>query len=114
MALHLFSSLTLTPWTPADVPDWATLRRWLIDCHVGSVENQLARLVLERLNWGTNGQGRLVLNSDFHLKMALLVAEACTQHLKGKAIAGLFTDGSKQVSLLTVKIFVSWRLKWIE
>ena len=40
---------------------------------------------------------RLFLDEEVHFRMALLIAEACTVHLKGKAISGLFTDGSKQV-----------------
>jgi len=47
----LFRGLPLHQWQPTDV-DIEILRRWLISSELKSVENQLARMIIERMNWG--------------------------------------------------------------
>jgi len=47
----LFRGLPLHQWQPTDI-DIEILRRWLISSELKSVENQLARMIIERMNWG--------------------------------------------------------------
>ena len=56
MALHLFNALPLSQWVPMDATDWVTLRHWILEFASTSIENQLARLIIEHLNWGTAEQ----------------------------------------------------------
>jgi len=43
--------LPLHQWQPTDA-DVEILRRWLISSELKSVENHLARLIIDRMNWG--------------------------------------------------------------
>jgi len=49
----LFGGLPLDLWRPTDA-DIETVRRWLINSELKSVENQLARLIVAGMNWGVD------------------------------------------------------------
>ncbi|CAG5120166.1 unnamed protein product, partial [Candidula unifasciata] len=58
MALYLFSDLPLSIWQPSD-PDMLILRQWLFNHDLSSVENQLARIILAKINWDVFEQGTM-------------------------------------------------------
>jgi len=47
----LFRGLPLHQWQPTDA-DMELLRRWLISSELKSVENHLARIIIDCMNWG--------------------------------------------------------------
>ena len=47
---YLYHGLPLHLWIPSDA-DSVVLRCWLIDHDIRSAENQLARILIEQLNW---------------------------------------------------------------
>jgi len=49
----LFGGLPLDLWRPTDA-DIETVRRWLMNSELKSVENQLARLIVAGMNWGVD------------------------------------------------------------
>ena len=52
MGLYLFSGLPLDNWLPSD-PYLTIVRQWLLNSDLGSSTNQLAQLILGKINWGT-------------------------------------------------------------
>ena len=57
VSLYLFKELPIHLWRPLE-SDVATLREWILQRDLTSPENLLARLVLEKMNWGFNKQVR--------------------------------------------------------
>ena len=55
MSIYLCSELPLYLWLPS-LSDMSLLREWLLNHAPDSTENQLARLILSKLNWGFNEQ----------------------------------------------------------
>lgn len=73
MALYLFRALPLELWEPS--PDDITcVSHWLLFTPVASVENQLARIVLSKLNWGENTFGiQLFLPLELHRRVSSIL-----------------------------------------
>lgn len=99
VALYLFKELPLNLWQPCPV-EICVIGSWLLQHPLSAVENRLACVILEGLNWGYTKDGRLVLPSSLHSEVALLVAEAYQKYLTDKAYTGLISEGIKQVSYL--------------
>ena len=76
-----------------------TLRKWILDSEINSVENQLGRLVVEDMNWGEESSDgpTLFLSLSLHQQMAALVMDSYCKHLTGKNVGRLFIDGQKPV-----------------
>ncbi len=51
MSLYLFKELPLHLWTPARA-EVGLIRDWLLNFSLTAVENRLACIILEGLNWG--------------------------------------------------------------
>lgn len=51
MSLYLFKELPLHLWSP-NVDEVGVIRSWLLDYGLSAVENKLACIILEGLNWG--------------------------------------------------------------
>ncbi|KAE8292255.1 Ectopic P granules protein 5-like protein [Larimichthys crocea] len=78
-----------------------TLLIYQVSYHpLSAVENRLACVILEGLNWGYTQDGSLALSSSLHSEVALLVAEAYQKYLTDKPYSGLISEGIKQVSYL--------------
>lgn len=73
---------------------------WLLNYNLTDVENKLACVILEGLNWGHNEHGSLHLDSEVHVKVALTVLEAYQKFLSQKPYSGLLSESIKQVSYL--------------
>lgn len=68
MALYLFRALPLEIWEPTS-EDITCLSHWLLFMPAASVENQLARIIFSKLNWGENEtKMQLVLPQELHQK----------------------------------------------
>ena len=50
---YVFRGLPLHLWQPGS-EDLEILRRWVIGCDLKSVENHLARLIVDRMNWNVD------------------------------------------------------------
>ena len=50
VSLYLFQDLPLHLWQPSNI-DFSVLKSWVLDKELYTVENQLARLIFEKLNW---------------------------------------------------------------
>lgn len=99
VALYLFKELPLSLWQPSP-EEICVIGAWLLQHPLSSVENRLACVILEGLNWGYAQDGGLALHSTLHSKVALLVAEAYQKYLTDKSNSGLISEGIKQVSYL--------------
>uniref|UniRef100_A0A4W4HAL5 Ectopic P granules protein 5 homolog n=1 Tax=Electrophorus electricus TaxID=8005 RepID=A0A4W4HAL5_ELEEL len=99
VSLYLFKELPLHLWTPSPA-EVAVVRSWLLDYSLSAVENKLACIILEGLNWGFQTDGSLALSAALHNEVALLVVEAYQKYLTNKPYAGLISEGIKQVSYL--------------
>ncbi|XP_055017592.1 ectopic P granules protein 5 homolog isoform X2 [Boleophthalmus pectinirostris] len=99
VALYLFKELPLSLWQPCP-EEICVIGSWLLQHPLSAVENCLACVILEGLNWGYTQDGRLALPSCLHSEVALLVAEAYQKYLTDKAYTGLISEGIKQVSYL--------------
>nr|XP_053655972.1 ectopic P granules protein 5 homolog isoform X2 [Cherax quadricarinatus] len=98
MALYLFRALPLEMWEP-DSDDVTCVSYWLLFMPAASVENQLARIILGKLNWGENEQQtKLVLPQELHCKVALTVLEAHIKICRDMYSGSLLTEGVKQVT----------------
>lgn len=51
MSLYLFKELPLHLWSPSE-EEVGVIRGWLLDYSLSAVENKLACIILEGLNWG--------------------------------------------------------------
>lgn len=74
MALYLFRALPLELWEPS-ADDITCVSHWLLFTPVASIENQLARIVLSKLNWGENAYGiQLFLPPELHRRVSSILA----------------------------------------
>ncbi|XP_049618259.1 ectopic P granules protein 5 homolog isoform X2 [Syngnathus scovelli] len=99
VALYLCKELPLSLWHP-EPEEICVIGAWLLQHPLSAVENRLACVILEGLNWGYSEDGTLALSSSLHSKVALLVAEAYQKYLTDKPYSGLISEGIKQVSYL--------------
>ncbi|KAG9355088.1 hypothetical protein JZ751_001801 [Albula glossodonta] len=99
VSLYLFKELPLYLWSP--VPsEVGVIRGWLLDYSLPAVENKLACIILEGLNWGFHPSGCLALDPALHSEVALLVVEAYQKYLTDKPYGGIISESIKQVSYL--------------
>ncbi|XP_068166676.1 ectopic P granules protein 5 homolog isoform X2 [Antennarius striatus] len=99
VALYLCKELPLSLWQPQP-EEICVIGNWLLQHPLSAVENRLACVILEGLNWGYTQDGSLALSSSLHSEVALLVAEAYQKYLTDKPYTGLISEGIKQVSYL--------------
>ncbi|XP_026067016.1 ectopic P granules protein 5 homolog isoform X2 [Carassius auratus] len=99
VSLYLFKELPLHLWMPARA-EVGLIRDWLLNFSLTAVENRLACIILEGLNWGFQPNGCLILPSSLHSEVALLVIEAYQKFLTDKPYGGILSEGIKQVSYL--------------
>ncbi|XP_022053432.2 ectopic P granules protein 5 homolog isoform X1 [Acanthochromis polyacanthus] len=99
VALYLCKELPLSLWQPRP-EEICVIGAWLLQHPLSAVENRLACVILEGLNWGYTQDGSLALPSFLHSEVALLVAEAYQKYLTDKPYSGLISEGIKQVSYL--------------
>ncbi|XP_064152807.1 ectopic P granules protein 5 homolog [Anguilla rostrata] len=99
VSLYLFKELPLYLWSPAP-SEVGVIRGWLLDFGLPAVENKLACIVLEGLNWGFSPSGCLALDPALHSEVALLVVEAYQKYLTDKPYGGIISESIKQVSYL--------------
>ncbi|KAG7318270.1 hypothetical protein KOW79_018025 [Hemibagrus wyckioides] len=99
VSLYLFKELPLHLWSPCE-DEVGVIRGWLLDYSLSAVENKLACIILEGLNWGFQPTGCLVLPAALHGEVALLVVEAYQKYLTDKPYAGIISEGLKQMSYL--------------
>ncbi|XP_073696062.1 ectopic P granules protein 5 homolog [Garra rufa] len=99
VSLYLFKELPLHLWMPAQV-EVGLIRDWLLNFSLTAVENRLACIILEGLNWGFQSNGCLILPASLHSEIALLVIEAYQKYLTDKPYGGILSEGIKQVSYL--------------
>ncbi|XP_019465701.1 LOW QUALITY PROTEIN: ectopic P granules protein 5 homolog [Meleagris gallopavo] len=100
VSLYLFKELPLYLWKPSS-SEIALIRDWLLNYSLTTVENKLACIILEGLNWGLGEQkDALHLDPAIHSEVALMVVEAYLKYLSQKPYAGLLSESIKQVSYL--------------
>uniref|UniRef100_A0A669Q1T4 Ectopic P-granules autophagy protein 5 homolog n=1 Tax=Phasianus colchicus TaxID=9054 RepID=A0A669Q1T4_PHACC len=100
VSLYLFKELPLYLWKPSS-SEIALIRDWLLNYSLTTVENKLACIILEGLNWGLDEQkDALHLDPAIHSEVALMVLEAYLKYLSQKPYAGLLSESIKQVSYL--------------
>ncbi|XP_004949102.2 ectopic P granules protein 5 homolog [Gallus gallus] len=100
VSLYLFKELPLYLWKPSS-SEIALIREWLLNYSLTTVENKLACIILEGLNWGLGEQkNALHLDPAVHSEVALMVLEAYLKYLSQKPYAGLLSESIKQVSYL--------------
>uniref|UniRef100_A0A4W5M3T2 Uncharacterized protein n=1 Tax=Hucho hucho TaxID=62062 RepID=A0A4W5M3T2_9TELE len=99
VALYLSKELPLFLWRPSP-EEVRVIGGWLLQHPLSAVENSLACVLLEGLDWGYTQDGTLALPSSLHSEVALLVAEAYQKYLTDKPYNGFISEGIKQVSYL--------------
>ncbi|XP_046871698.1 ectopic P granules protein 5 homolog [Hypomesus transpacificus] len=108
VALYLCKELPLSLWRPLE-EEVRVIGVWLLQYPLSAVENRLACVILEGLDWGyaqgTHTQDgslaqTLALVPSLHSEVALLVCEAYQKYLTDKPYSGLISEGIKQVSYL--------------
>ncbi|XP_042305293.1 ectopic P granules protein 5 homolog isoform X2 [Sceloporus undulatus] len=99
VSLYLFKELPMHLWKPS-APEIALIRNWLLNYNLTEVENKLACIILEGLNWGPSEHGTLHLDPAIHAEIALMVLEAYQKYLSQKPYSGLISESIKQVSYL--------------
>ncbi|NWS73830.1 EPG5 protein, partial [Crotophaga sulcirostris] len=99
VSLYLFKELPLYLWKPSS-SEMALIRDWLLNYSLTTVENKLACIILEGLNWGFAEHDALHLDPAVHSEVALMVLEAYQKYLSQKPYAGLLSESIKQVSYL--------------
>ncbi|XP_040898135.1 ectopic P granules protein 5 homolog [Toxotes jaculatrix] len=99
VALYLCKELPLSLWRPQP-EEICVIGAWLLQHPLSAVENRLACVILEGLDWGYTQDGSLALSSSLHSEVALLVADAYQKYLTDKPYSGLISEGIKQVSYL--------------
>ncbi|KAL8604118.1 hypothetical protein ACOMHN_047330 [Nucella lapillus] len=98
MSLYLFSQLPASIWIPQD-PDMLLLRQWLLNNDLDTPENQLARVVIDRMNWDLFTEtGKLVLDVRLHRQVALLLIEAYVKFISDRRAGFFIVEGMKQVA----------------
>ncbi|KAK9408780.1 ectopic P granules protein 5 like [Crotalus adamanteus] len=87
-------------WKPS-ASEIALLRDWLLNYSLTEVENKLACIILEEMNWGpSEQQGYLHIGPAVHAEVALMILEAYQKYLPQKPYSGLLSESFKQVSYL--------------
>ncbi|KAM8960937.1 ectopic P granules protein 5 homolog [Pelodytes ibericus] len=99
VSLYLFKELPLYRWCP-NASEISVIRDWLLSHNLSEVENKLACIILEGLNWGFTDENTLHLDSGVHIEVALMVLEAYQKYITEKPYAGLISESIKQVSYL--------------
>ncbi|KFV98538.1 Ectopic P granules protein 5, partial [Eurypyga helias] len=99
VSLYLFKELPLCLWKPSS-SEIALIRDWLLNYCLTTVENKLACIILEGLNWGFVEHDTLHLDPTVQSEIALMVLEAYQKYLSQKPYAGLLSESIKQVSYL--------------
>ncbi|XP_021140563.2 ectopic P granules protein 5 homolog isoform X2 [Columba livia] len=99
VSLYLFKELPLYLWKPSS-SELALIGDWLLNYNLTTVENKLACIILEGLNWGFSEQDTLHLDPSVHSEVALMVLEAYQKYLSQKPYAGLISESINQVSYL--------------
>lgn len=99
VSLYLFKELPLHLWSPIE-SEVGVIRGWLLDFNLPAVENKLACIILEGLNWGYHPNGCLALPASLHTEVALLAVEAYQKYLTDKPYGGIISESIKQVSYL--------------
>ncbi|XP_005232012.2 ectopic P granules protein 5 homolog [Falco peregrinus] len=99
VSLYLFKELPLYLWKPTS-SEIALIRDWLLNYTLTTVENKLACIILEGLNWGFGEHDALHLDAAVHSEVALMVLEAYQKYLSQKPYTGLLSESIKQVSYL--------------
>ncbi|XP_071788389.1 ectopic P granules protein 5 homolog isoform X2 [Asterias amurensis] len=85
VSLYLFRGLPLHLWQPLE-RDIIMVKEWLLEYDLAKPENQLARLVLSKMNWGYNEQGdALFLDLRLHRNSAIFIIEAYMKILAAKS-----------------------------
>ncbi|XP_060677815.1 ectopic P granules protein 5 homolog [Hemiscyllium ocellatum] len=100
VSLYLFKELPLHLWkitsTEIDI-----VREWLLNYSLSTVQNKLACIILEGLNWGLDEQqSTLALDASLHTEVALMVLEVYQKYLTDKPYSGFISESIKQVSYL--------------
>ena len=75
-SLFLFNTFSFSDWVPTP-QNLQVLTSWLIRTDLGTNENNLAQLVIGRMNWGRSADGTLFLPASLHREVALAAVEAC-------------------------------------
>ncbi|KAH6937982.1 hypothetical protein HPB50_006074 [Hyalomma asiaticum] len=75
MASYLMQAMPLQLWLP-DKQDLDVIAHFLLYYPLDSPQSQLARLLIENLNYGFGEQGQLFLDQSLHQQLALLLLEA--------------------------------------
>ncbi|XP_043934118.1 ectopic P granules protein 5 homolog [Protopterus annectens] len=100
VSLYLFKELPLQLWRPTAL-EIGVIREWLLNYNLAAVENKLACIILEGLNWGFDEHtGGLNLDHSLHLEVGLMVLEAYQKYLTDKPYGGFISESIKQVSYL--------------
>ncbi|XP_051865986.1 ectopic P granules protein 5 homolog isoform X2 [Pristis pectinata] len=100
VSLYLFKELPLHLWKITSV-EMGVIHDWLLNYNLSAVENKLACIILEGLNWGLDEQqSKLALDPSLHTEVALMVLEAYQKYLTDKPYSGFISESIKQVSYL--------------
>ncbi|XP_075696840.1 ectopic P granules protein 5 homolog [Rhinoderma darwinii] len=99
VSLYLFKELPLHQWRPS-ASEINIIRDWLIKYNLSEVENKLACIILEGLNWGINDTKTLHLDHALHVEVSLMVLEAYQKYISDKPYTGIISESIKQVSYL--------------
>ena len=92
VSVFLYSGLPLWLWKPS-AEEIDTLGKWLVNNTCDSVENHLARSILEGLNWGTDSNtGQLFIKKQSHFCIMKAVVEAYKEHLPSHNLSNILTD----------------------
>ncbi|XP_038646713.1 ectopic P granules protein 5 homolog isoform X3 [Scyliorhinus canicula] len=100
VSLYLFKELPLHQWKISST-EMDVIREWLLNYNLSTVENKLACIILEGLNWGLDEQqSTLALDPCLHTEVALMVLEVYQKYLTDKPYSGFISESIKQVSYL--------------
>ncbi|XP_068201303.1 ectopic P granules protein 5 homolog [Palaemon carinicauda] len=113
MVLYLFRALPLQLWQPSD-DDITCISHWLLFTPVPSIENQLARVIITKLNWGeSTPKQALALPHQLHRRVALTVLESYLKVSREMNQRSILTEGVKQVTSVMYapspeQVFCDW------
>ncbi|XP_078075622.1 ectopic P granules protein 5 homolog isoform X3 [Mustelus asterias] len=100
VSLYLFKELPLHQWKITST-EMDVIREWLLNYNLSTVENKLACIILEGLNWGLDEQqSALALDPCLHTEVALMVLEVYQKYLTDQPYSGFISESIKQVSYL--------------
>uniref|UniRef100_UPI00398EE457 ectopic P granules protein 5 homolog n=1 Tax=Pristiophorus japonicus TaxID=55135 RepID=UPI00398EE457 len=100
VSLYLFKELPLHLWKITST-EMGVIREWLLNFNLSAVENKLACIILEGLNWRLDEQqSSLTLDPSLHTEVALMVLEVYQKYLTDKPYSGFISESIKQVSYL--------------